>query len=122
MDQGFAEKIVREAERVYRRRIVDEACAMYEPDAVIIWNGREVARGEAAVRKFHEAFFDPSIKNVKLDKKMIAASGDTIAVEWRATWDNPDGSRGEQFAAEHWEMRGERLTEWRAFVTSKKIG
>ena len=52
---------------------------MYEPDAVIIWNGREVARGESAVRKFHEAFFDPSIKDVKLDKKMICASKDTIA-------------------------------------------
>ena len=65
---------------------------MYEPDAVIIWNGREVARGEDAVRSFHESFFDPSIQNVQLDKKMIAASGDTIAVEWTASWDNPDGS------------------------------
>jgi nuclear transport factor 2 (NTF2) superfamily protein len=121
MDQDFAEKIVRQAERVYRARDVDEACAMYEPDAVIIWNGREVARGEESVRKFHEAFFDPSITDLKLDKKMICASKDTIAVEWRASWGNPDGSRGEQFAAEHWEMRGERLTEWRAFATTKKI-
>jgi nuclear transport factor 2 (NTF2) superfamily protein len=122
MDQDFAWKIVRQAESVYRERDVDKACAMYEPDAVIIWNGRVVATGEDEVRAFHERFFDPSLRNVKLDKKMVAASGDTIAVEWRASWENPDGTRGEQFAAEHWEMRGERLTEWRAFVTSRRVG
>lgn len=116
-----AEAIVRRCEAIYRSRDVDAACALYEPDAVIVWNGREVARGEAAVRAFHEAFFDPSISDLTLDKTLRAASGDTIAVEWHATWRNGDGSRGEQTAAEFWTMRGERLSEWRAFVHTKRI-
>ena len=117
-----AEQIVRHAEAVYRRRVVDEACAMYTPDAVIVWNGREVARGPEQIRAFHEKFFEPAFRNVRLDKTLRAASGDTIAVEWHATWDNPDGSRGEQTAAEHWTMRGAQLSEWRAFVHTRRVG
>lgn len=117
-----AEKVVRLAEAVYRRRDVEEAVALYEPDATIIWNGREVARGTDQIRAFHVKFFDPAIQNMQLDKTLVAASGNTIAVEWAATWDNPDGTRGEQIAGEHWDMKGERLTQWRAFVSTRRVG
>ena len=79
-----AEEIVRLAEAVYRRRDVDETMALYTDDAVIVWNGKEVARGTDQVRVFHEKFYDPVTQNVKLDKTLIAASGDWIAVEWSA--------------------------------------
>jgi len=117
-----AEQIVREAEAIYRRRDVEEAVALYEPDATIVWNGKEVARGTEQIRAFHEKFFDPAFKDVQLDKKLVAASGNTIAVEWTATWTNPDGSRGEQVAGEHWDMKGDRLSEWRAFVSTRRVG
>ena len=71
---------------------------------------------------FHERFYDPSIRDVQLDKTLIAASGDWIAVEWIASWENPDGSKGRQVAGEHWKMRGDRLCEWRAFVSTKRVG
>ncbi len=115
------EQIVARAEDIYRRRDLEAAVAMFEPDAVIVWNGREVARGPEAIRAFHERFFDPSLEDIELRKTLRAASGEVIAVEWRARWRNPDGSRGEQVAAEHWTMKGERLTEWRAFVHTKRI-
>lgn len=121
MNQTEAEKIVRQAEAVYRRRDIEATMALYTDDAVIVWNGREVARGADAVRAFHERFYDPSIRNVQLDKTLIAASGDWIAVEWTAGWDNPDGTKARQIAGEHWKMRGDRLCEWRAFVSTKRV-
>ncbi len=122
MNQSEAEKIVRQAEAVYRRRDVEATMALYTDDAAIFWNGREVARGAEQVRAFHERFYDPSIRDVQLDKTLIAASGDWIAVEWIASWENPDGSKGRQVAGEHWKMRGDRLCEWRAFVSTKRVG
>lgn len=116
------EQIVARAEAIYRRRDLEAAVGLFEPDAVIVWNGRQVARGTEAIRAFHERFFDPALQDVELRKTLCAASGAVIAVEWRATWRNPDGSRGEQVAAEHWTMKGERLAEWRAFVHTKRIG
>ena len=122
MNRSEAEKIVRQAEAVYRRRDVEATMALYTDDAAIFWNGREVARGAGQVRSFHERFYDPSIRDVQLDKTLIAASGDWIAVEWIASWENPDGSKGRQVAGEHWKMRGDRLCEWRAFVSTKRVG
>lgn len=122
MNQTEAEKIVRQAEAVYRRRDIEATMALYTDDAVIEWNGRKVARGAEAVRAFHERFYDPSIRNVQLDKTLIAASGDWIAVEWTASWDNPDGTKARQIAGEHWKMRGDRLCVWRAFVSTKRVG
>jgi uncharacterized protein (TIGR02246 family) len=116
-----AEEIVRYAEAVYRARNVDDAVAMFTDDAVIVWNGREVARGIDAVRAFHESFFDPALADMTLDKTLIASGDDAIAVEWHATWQNPDGTRGEQTAAEHWDMVGEQLKEWRAFAITKRV-
>ncbi len=115
------EQIVGTAEDIYQRRDIEAAVALFEPDATIVWNGKEMARGTEAIRAFHERFFDPSIRNVRLSKKLIAASHDAIAVEWRATWDNPDGTRAEQTAAEHWDMKGGRIAEWRAFAVTKRI-
>ena len=116
-----AEDIVRQAEAIYRAREVEPAVALYEPDAVIVWNGREVARGTEAIRRFHERFFDPSISDMELHKTLRAASGDVIAVEWRASWRNGDGTGGEQTAAEFWTMKGARLAEWRAFVHTRRV-
>lgn len=116
-----AEEIVRLAEAVYRRRDVEETMALYTDDAVIVWNGKEVARGADEIRAFHEKFYDPVTQNVKLDKTLIAASGDWIAVEWTASWDNADGSKGAQVAGEHWKMRGDQLCEWRAFVSTRRV-
>lgn len=116
-----AAEIVKQAEAVYRARDLEAAVAMYTEDAVIVWNGREVARGIDAVRAFHERFFDPARTDLRLDKTLIAASDGVIAVEWRAGWANPDGSRGEQIAAEHWFMDGEKLKEWRAFAITKRV-
>ena len=73
MNQSEAEKIVRQAEAVYRRRDVEATMALYTDDAAIFWNGREVARGAEQVRAFHERFYDPSIRDVQLDKTVIAA-------------------------------------------------
>jgi uncharacterized protein (TIGR02246 family) len=120
-DMTSPEEIVRNAEAIYQARDLEAAVALFEPDAVIVWNGREVARGIDAVRAFHERFFDPGLRDVQLKKKLIAASDNAIAVEWHATWENPDGTRAEQTAAEHWDMKGERLTEWRAFAVTKRI-
>ncbi len=116
-----AEDIVKRAESVYQRRSLEEAMDFYYPDAVIVWNGREVARGAEQVRSFHEKFFDPAIKELSLKKTLRAASGDTIAVEWHATWENPDGSHGDQTAAEFWTLKEGRLTEWRAFVNTRRV-
>ncbi len=122
MKRDEAERVVRHAEAVYRRRDVEETMALYTDDAVIVWNGREVARGADEVRAFHERFYDAARRNVQLDKTLIAASGDWIAVEWTASWDNGDGSAGRQVAGEHWKMRGDRLCEWRAFVSTRRVG
>ncbi len=116
-----AAEIVKQAEAVYGARNLEAAVSMFADDAVIIWNAREVARGNDAVKAFHESFFDPAITNLTLQKTLIATSNDVIAVEWFATWVNPDGSRAEQTAAEHWFMQGNKLKEWRAFVTTRRI-
>ena len=78
MNHTEAEKVVRQAEAVYRRRDIEATMSLYSDDAVIVWNGREVARGAGEVRAFHERFYDPSIRNVQLDKTLIAASGGWI--------------------------------------------
>ncbi len=116
-----AAEIVKHTEAVYQARDLEAAVALFAADAVIVWNGREMARGLDAVRAFHEGFFDPTKTDLTVEKSLIAASGDAIAVEWRAGWTNPDGSRGEQTAAEHWFMAGEKLAEWRAFAITKRV-
>jgi uncharacterized protein (TIGR02246 family) len=87
-----AADIVEQAEADYSARNLEAAVSMFADDAVIIWNAREVARGKDAVREFHERFFDPAITNLTLKKTLIASSDDAIAVEWFATWVNPDGT------------------------------
>jgi nuclear transport factor 2 (NTF2) superfamily protein len=116
-----AAEIVKNAERIYATRDIEAAVAMYTDDAVIVWNDREVARGIDQVRAFHERFFDPSLTELDLKKTLIASGDNVIVVEFRASWKNPDSSRGQQSAAEHWFMEGGKLREWRAFVTTKKV-
>ena len=114
------EHIVTMAEAVYRRRDADAAAALFAPDAVIVWNGREVARGDLAVLGFHQRFFAAEVANVELSKTLIAAEGEWVAAEWRSRWDNPDGSRAHQVGAEHWRIVDGLIAEWRAYAITER--
>ena len=59
---GGAEFVVKRAESVYQHRSLEEAADSFDPDAVIVCNGREVGRGAEQLRSFHEEFFDPAIR------------------------------------------------------------
>lgn len=108
-------EIVREAEAAYDTADVDRIMELFDPEIVIYWNGQKTAEGLAEARTFHEeAFADDRIER-EVRKSLRAASGDTIAVEWRAISVDSAGTRYEQYGGEFWTMRDGRLHEWHAY-------
>lgn len=115
------QEIVNQAEAAYQSGDIDRIMELFDPEAVFYWNGWKKAEGLAAVRKAHEQPFrnrddHEGYEDSKgPDKTLRAASGDTIAVEWKLTWSFPDGSRHEGYGGEFWKMRDDRLREWHAY-------
>jgi len=59
---GEAESTVKRTESVRLRRLLEQAVDLFDPDAVIVWNGREVARVPNSGEDFCEKFFDAAIR------------------------------------------------------------
>jgi hypothetical protein len=112
------EEIVRAAEAAYTTLDIDEIMALFDPEIVLVWNGKVAARGLDELRRWHEERH-AGRKSQTIRKTLRAASGDTIAVEWIARWNDPaTGTPMEGHGGEFWRMRGDRLLEWHAYAQS----
>lgn len=114
------QEIVNQAEAAYQSGDVDRILELFDPEIVIYWNGWKKAEGLEAARKMHEAPDDRTYeKELEAtsgpEKTLRAASGDTIAVEWKFSRTFSDGSQWEGHGGEFWKMRDERLLEWNAY-------
>lgn len=112
-----ATRLVAEAEAAYAAQDVDRIMTLFDPDAVIVWNGERVAVGRDEVRHFHDEQlgFGRGLRDFRLTKRLRAASGTTIAVEYRSSFARSDGSRIESVAGEFWTLRRGKLIEWHGY-------
>ena len=110
------EEIVAYAEKVHRSRDVDRMLTCFDPAIVAYWNGQKIAEGLDELRAFYESFFE-KLRDFSLEKKLRAASGNLIAVEWTHTKTDENGVVFDGHAAEFWTMKGDRLIEWHAYCT-----
>ncbi len=108
------EALVREAETAYQAQDADRIMDLFDPEVVVHWDGEKLWETHEAVRANHaEAIAD--LPEFDIQKSLRAASGDTITVEWRDSWVDAEGTRGEGFGAEFWTMEGDQLREWHVY-------
>lgn len=117
-----ARQLVAEAEAAYAAQDVDRIMTMFDPDVVVVWNGERVATGLDETRRFHEEQlgFGRSLRDFRLTKRLRAATGDTVAVEFRSSFARSDGSRIESVATERWTLRRGKLVEWHCHQTATR--
>jgi putative hydrolase of the HAD superfamily len=115
-----ARRLVAEAERAYLAQDVDAIMSMFDPDVVIVWNGERVAVGHDEARAFHEQRLGlgDGLRNFRLAKRLRAADGDTVAVEYRSSFERSDGTTVETAAGEFWKLRRNKLVEWHCYERS----
>ena len=109
------EEIVQKAEEAYAAQDIELVTDLFAPDVVVFWNGKKILEGRDQVVEFERNNF-ASWTDFKIKKKLRAASGDTIAVEFEISYvDKKSGEPVELFAGEFWRIRDGRLFEWRAY-------
>jgi len=107
--ESRARRLVRVAEEAYRVHDLDAVMALFHPDALVSWNGEQVASGLEEVRRFHVerlGFGEGSHRYDGITKTLRAAQRDTIAVEWTSS-----GRSGADFLT----LRGDQIIEWHAY-------
>ncbi|WP_159904745.1 nuclear transport factor 2 family protein [Salinirussus salinus] len=108
------EALVREAEAAYQAQDADRIMDLFDPEILVYWDGKQLWETHEDVREHHaEAIAD--LPEFDIQKSLRAASGDTITVEWRDSWVDAEGTRGEGFGAEFWTMHDGRLREWHVY-------
>lgn len=114
------EKTVRKAQAAYDAGDINRIMELFDPEIVIYWDGRKEVDGLAEARTFHEEMYADldERREYEVRKTLRAASGDTITVEWTATWIDSDGNHIEVYGGEFWTMRDGRLREWHAYSES----
>ena len=95
----------------WRQDIIDGKIQSSRKDCTISLFNHE---GDQVVEYEREKYATRS--DFKIKKRLQAASGDTIAVEWQGSFvDKESGKLVEVHGAEFWKMRNGRLIEWRAY-------
>jgi len=89
---------VAQAERLTNEGTVDEALAIYAPDAVvdtIVDGARDVQTGREAIRASLAAMV-PAARGlgVRISKTLVAADGDTIVARWEGRVGSREGFHG----------------------------
>ena len=120
MDEATARKIVQFAEDVHASRDVERMMECFHDDVVAHWNGEKIADGIDELRRWYHGFFDP-LRAFTLKKTFFALDGDRIAVQWTHRRTDAEGRDFEGAAGEFWTVRGERLSEWRAYCAEQQI-
>ncbi len=113
-----AEAMVRHVESTYLADDLDRALALYDPDISIHWNGDRVALGTEEARRFHVETLGVGTgdrRDLRIRKRLRAASGDTIAVEHESWHTEPDGTEVHATSAEFWTVRRGLIVEWRVY-------
>ena len=116
-----AGELVAAAEQIYASRDVDRIVELFTDDAVINWNGRQVASGIAEIRAWHQRALIEAMTDFAPAKRLRAVSGDVIAAEWDARFTDGDGQAWTQHAAEIWTMCGEQLAVWDAWAINRPV-
>ncbi len=116
-----ADQLVAAAEQIYARRDLEEILPLFTDDAVINWNGRQVAKGTAEIRSWHQRALVDAMTDFAPTKKLRAVSENTIAAQWDARFTDLHGQAWTQHAAEIWTMRGQQLAVWEAWVINRPV-
>ena len=106
------EEIVRNTEVAYQSQDVDRVLQLFDPECIVYFGGKKTLQGLDELRTWHEEWL-PQKKDFKMQKTLQVASGDTLGVEWYATFTNEDGTPGESYVCEFWKMHNGRLIEWK---------
>jgi nuclear transport factor 2 (NTF2) superfamily protein len=120
MDEAKAREIVQFAEDVHESRDVERMMECFHDDVVAYWNGEKIADGIAELRRWYHGFFD-SLRAFTLKKTLFATEGDRIAVRWTHRRTDAEGRAFEGEAGEFWTLRGDRLSEWRAYCVERPV-
>jgi hypothetical protein len=102
----------------YRSDDLDVVMSLFDPDISIHWNGERVALGAEAARRFHAERLGVGTgdrRDLRLRKRLRAASGDTIAVEHESTHTDPGGDIVAAASAELWTLRRGLIVEWHVY-------
>ncbi|MEM7466814.1 MAG: nuclear transport factor 2 family protein [Pseudomonadota bacterium] len=114
------EETVKFAEEAHASLDIERMLACFDPEAVVYWNGEQVASGMDELRAFYQAQFG-NVVEFTLKKTLRAATGDTIAVEWTHTRVDTEGDKYEAVAGEFWKMKDDKLIEWHAYCIESKV-
>jgi len=111
------EAIVAAVEAVYNAQEVERIMALFHPEIVFFWNGQPAGRGLADLRRWHEERFGRPRPDYRIRKRLHAAAGDALAVEWEASWTDPaTNSEWQTYGGEMWTLQEGRLREWHAYA------
>ena len=116
-----ASELVATAEQIYARRDLDQILGLFTDDAVINWNGRQVAHGTDEIRAWHQRALIDAMTDFTPTKKLRAVSENTIAAQWDARFTDRKGQAWTQHAAEVWTMRGHLLAVWDAWAINRPV-
>jgi nuclear transport factor 2 (NTF2) superfamily protein len=117
-DVGHAQRFVDRVADAYRSDDIDRVMSLFDPDISIHWDGQRVALGPDEARRFQTHELDVgtgSRRELRIRKRLRAASGDTIAVEHESTHVDDDGSTVRAASAEFWTLRRGLIIEWRVY-------
>jgi putative hydrolase of the HAD superfamily len=117
-DVGEAQRMVDRVTAAYRSDDLDVVMSLFDPDISIHWNGERVALGAEAARRFHAERLGVGTgdrRDLRLRKRLRAASGDTIAVEHESTHTDPGGDIVAAASAELWTLRRGLIVEWHVY-------
>ena len=118
-EETAAERLVRAAETAYDACDLAALQLLFHPDVIVHWNGAKVAAGWAQARQFHLdhlGFDAPPRPEHRLRKTLRAVDGDTLCVEWEASYRNRHGRLAGTRGGELWTVRYGRVIEWRAYA------
>lgn len=117
-DVGEAQRMVDRVADAYRADDLDVVMRLFDPDVSIHWNGVRVALGAEEARRFQADRLGVGTgarHDLRVRKRLRAASGDTIAVEHESTHADAEGNVTTAASAEFWTLRRGLIIEWRVY-------
>ena len=111
------EEIVKQAEAAFQAQDIELIEDLFDPEVVVYMNGKKLFEDREQYIEFEKKVFD-SWKDFNNKITLRAASGDTIAVEFKVSAILlEDEKQVEIYGAEFWKMRNNRLIEVSLYTT-----
>lgn len=118
LGRAWAERLVKQVERVFAARDIPAIMKGYTDDVVVRFGATPELRGKPAVERWLRERLG-TYQSYTLKKTLKTVVGDTVGVVWQSAWtDAGTGKPMRGRGAEFWTMRGGKCALWEAALSA----